>query len=423
MNATHGNGTDFSGDEIDLLVVGGGPGGATLAALVARAGFKVTVFDRLPFPRFHVGESLLPIDLPLFERLGVDVKGPGFLLKGGADFHDEARGLHSSFSFSKGLPGTQEHAYQVRRADFDHQLLQIAERDGAKLEMGERVRSFSEVEGGLAVLTDSGRAFKTRYLVDATGQDAWLARQNRTLETIKDFGRAAVFGHHGELDNKLWGDLAENGHIRIMIVKDGWAWVIPLPDRQVSIGLVSRLPGLAPEALTEFIAASPMLSKLTATGRRMNDPTMYRNFSYRNTRARGPRWCCIGDAGMFLDPVFSTGVSLAMLGAERLADLLVEALPAGREAGSDFAKPIADHMHRAYVSFASLIWSFYNTNLVDNFFFAKNPRPDIRAGIVTLLSGDAWRADNPFQEMLLNSDRRRFDPTIANKATDAVAPV
>jgi flavin-dependent dehydrogenase len=419
MNATQDSGTN----ETDLLVVGGGPGGSTLAALVARAGFKVTVFDRLPFPRFHVGESLLPIDLPLFERLGVDVKGEGFLFKGGADFHDEARGLHSSFSFKDGLPGTQTHAYQVKRADFDHQLLQIAQRDGARLEMGERVRSFTEVEGGLQVVTDSGRSFRTRYLVDATGQDAWLGRQNRTIETIKEFGRAAVFGHHGDLDEKLWGQLAENGHIRILMVRDGWSWTIPLPNRQVSIGLVSRLPGLQPEALTEFIAASPMLSRLCGSGRPMNDPTMYRNFSYRNTRARGPRWACIGDAGMFLDPVFSTGVSLAMLGAEKLADLLVAALPAGGEAGADFAKPISDHMHRAYVSFASLIWSFYNTNLVDNFFFAKNPRPDIRAGIVTLLSGDAWRNDNAFQEMLLGSDRRRFDPTIPNKATDMMAPV
>ena len=407
--------------DTDLLVVGGGPGGSTLAALVARAGFKVKVLDRVPFPRFHVGESLLPIDLPLFERLGVDVQGPGFLFKGGADFYDEARGLHSSFSFANGLPGTQDHAYQVRRQDFDHQLLQIAERDGAQLEMGERVRTFSEVQGGLEVVTESGRSFKTRYLVDATGQDAWLARQNRTLETIKDFGRAAVFGHHGELDEKLWGELTENGHIRILMVPDGWSWTIPLPNRQVSIGLVSRLPGLTPQALIDFIAASPMLSRLTGSGRRLNEPTMFRNFSYRNTRPRGARWCCIGDAGLFLDPVFSTGVSLAMLGAERLADLLVDALPRGSEGGAEFAKPISDHMYRAYLSFASLIWSFYNTNLVDNFFFAQDPRPDIRAGIVTLLSGDAWRTDNPFQEMLLNSERRRFDPTVPNDPATAAA--
>lgn len=400
----------MTGCRCTVLIVGAGPGGSTLATLLARAGVDVVVLDRTTFPRFHIGESLLPCDLGLFARLGVDVTTPAFLWKGGAEFHDEASGRVREYLFRDGLPGTPAHAYQVHRAAFDAQLLDLAVAAGARLHAGTRARDLDVADDGVTVTTESGERYRAEYVVDATGQDAWLARRNRTVDTIKSFGAAAVFGHWEGLADDAWAELTRTGSIRVLMLEGGWGWVIPLSGRTVSIGVVQRGQGITPASLIEHVAASPMLRRLLAGAHPVREPTVFRNFSYRNERSSGPRWSCLGDAGVFLDPVFSSGVSLAMLGAERLADELVPALATGRQADPELVRPASDHMRRAYVTFASLIWSFYNTSIVENLFFAEQPDPEMRAGLITTLAGDVWRNDNLFQDRLLASERRRFDP-------------
>jgi hypothetical protein len=144
-----------------------------------------------------------------------------------------------------------------------------------------------------------------------------------------------------------------------------------------------------------------------------------RNFSYRNARSRGPRWSCAGDASLFLDPVFSSGVSLAMLGGEQTAELLSGALREGREDDPALMAPVAEKMRTAYVSFASLIGAFYKTRIVENLFFAPNPHPALRSGLISILAGDVWRDDNRFQRMLVGSSKRRIDPTVTSAGGSA----
>jgi flavin-dependent dehydrogenase len=394
----------------DVLIIGAGPGGATAAALLARHGVSVAVLDKDEFPRFHIGESLLPCDLALFDRLGLDMKALGFLYKGGAEFFDERTGDHAVYLFNEGLPGTPGHAFQVERARFDKAVLDAAIAAGAQFRAGVRVSQIDPDPSGVTVQTSAG-PMRARYVIDATGQDALLAHREKSLRRIEDFGLAAVFRHFDALSDEVWNELAHEGqgNIRVLIVAEGWVWVIPLAGKRVSVGVVSRQRGISNELFEQTYAASPMLQRLTR-GCPKSDLRIIRNFSYRNLKTRGARWACLGDAALFLDPVFSSGVSLAMLGGERFADILAVALREGREDDPELTRPVSEYMAVAYTTFGSLVGAFYQTKIVENIFFAKDPEPGIKQGLISTLAGDVWRDDNEFQKMLLSSKRRRFEP-------------
>lgn len=385
----------------DVVIVGAGPAGSTAANLLARAGVRVLVLEKDPFPRFHIGESLLPIDLPIFARLGVEMDRARYQFKQGAEFIDERTGEFAFFSFADGLPGTPSHAWQVERAVFDHMLADLAVAQGATITFGERVTAIDVDDAGARVTTDRG-AYAARFVIDATGQDALLAKRDRTIAPLHELGRAAVFCHFHGLSPAVRAELAEQGNIKVVIVEDGWHWLIPLTDGRLSVGLVKWRGKVDDEAFEAAVAGSPLIQRLTAGAARTPTQAL-RNWSYKNTRPSGPRWACVGDACAFLDPVFSSGVSLAMLGAERTADVLVPALAAGTEGAADLLAPVHATMQVAYDSFEQLIRRFYHTRMVSHLFFAPRPDPMLRKGLISMLAGDIWRSDNPFQDMLRSS--------------------
>ncbi len=390
----------------DVVVLGGGPSGSTAANLLAAGGARVLVLEKAIFPRFHVGESLLPCDLQVFERLGVELRGePQHLYKHGAVFYDEARGSRAAYPFADALAGTADHAYQVERASFDHMLLERAGAVGAEVREGETVIDVELGENGVWVRTERER-YRGRYLIDATGQDSFLARRHRTRQRIDDFGLAAVFRHYIDLRSSVAEELAATG---IFFVDDGWLWAIPLGGGRLSVGLVTRKKGIADDWLDAEIARSPELSRWLEGARPETPHYRAGAFSFHNQRPHGRRWACVGDAACFLDPVFSSGVSFGMLGAAHAVDDLLPALRSEREGDPALMEAHAAHMNHGYSVFATLILSLYQRRLLPGLFFTVDQDPELRRGLTSVLAGDVWRDDNPFQQRLWASVRRRYE--------------
>ena len=393
----------------DVVIIGAGPAGTSAANLLAHDGHDVLVLDKDEFPRFHIGESLLPCDLPVFERLGVEIDPARYLRKAGATFLDESATEEATFHFADGLPGTRDHAWQVERARFDRELADAAAARGAELRFGVHVREVEWSADHVEVRLGDGERIPARHVIDATGQHALLARRMRTMVPIRGFGVVADFAHFHDLTEEARDELEREGNILIFLRDQGWAWGIPLGDGRLSVGFVSRekVSGSPAERFAACVESSPRLRRLTA-GASQSAPERIGNYAFLNRAAYGARYACLGDAAAFLDPVFSSGVSLAMVAAESLADILGPALREGRE---DDPELLGDHKARleyAYEAFGTLIRSFYQHGLARNLLLHQDPDPEMLGGLVSMLAGDVWREDNLFQEILLASQRRRW---------------
>ncbi len=385
----------------DVIVVGAGPAGSTAAALLAGRGFDVLVLEKDEFPRFHIGESLLPAGLTVLNDLGIEPDHDAFMFKRGAQFLRESTGLLSSFDFSDALGGPPRHAWHVERASFDTMLRDKASGRGALVRHGVSVIDMQVDAESASVQTSYGTE-RARFIVDASGQDRFVAKLRQATVPYSQFGKAAAFAHFSGLSDEALEVIGPGSDIRIMMVEGGWLWVIHLPGRRLSVGLVSKKPGLTGHALQREIAVSPLLRCLTH-GTEATAPQLVSGFSYRNDAKSGPRYACIGDAACFLDPVFSSGVSLALLGADGLVQQLAPALDKGSEANAELYREESAKMDEGYRAFALLIYRFYNTRLVDNVVLNSPAEGELRASITSMLAGDVWREGNRFRDMLFRS--------------------
>jgi len=309
-------------NKCDVLVIGGGPAGSTAAALLASKGHRVTLIEKARHPRFHIGESLLPANLPLLEKLGVadQVKAIG-MEKWGAEFVSPWHDHKQEFQFANAWDKSMPYAYQVERAAFDEILIRNADLKGAEVIEGCRVENVAflpDAQGAMVqTRADDGAAttWHARFVVDASGRDTLLGNQLKAKVRNEKHNSTALYAHFkGAIRNKGQAE----GNITIFWFEHGWFWFIPLQDGKTSIGAVTwpyylktRTKPL-PEFLLDTIALCPQLKACLADAEIISDVQATGNYSYQCDRTHGEGYILLGDAFTFIDPVFSSGVMLAM---------------------------------------------------------------------------------------------------------------
>jgi len=389
--------SEVPGGECDVLVVGGGPAGSTIAAALAQRGRDVVVLEKAQHPRFHIGESLLPANLPLFEQMGIaeDVHRIG-LFKPGAEFVSDRYQKSNLFFFETASHLIASHSYHVRRATFDQLLFENCRRHRARTFENTRVTEVSFPPGERAVVSARGAdgavsVWRPRFVVDATGRDTLLASQLGLKTANKRNNSAAVFGHFSGVPRRAG---AAEGVITIHLVEDGWFWMIPLPDGLMSVGLVGG-PGLfkkrgsgiedlfwsrvkASPSVSERMAGAVLTAPLATTG----------NYSYTAQRSAGERYLMIGDAFTFIDPIFSSGVMIAMttglLGAEA-----IDAFLANERRGQRALRRLERQVRRAT---GLLAWIIYRINdpVLRYLLMHPNNRFRLRDGLLSVLAGEIF---------------------------------
>lgn len=320
----------MSGEMYDVAIIGGGPAGSTAAALLARAGRRVVVLERDKFPRFHIGESLLPFSMQAFTRLGLHEKfaKAGFMEKFGGEMFGACGGDGVKFYFEDGFRSQTDRSYQVTRADFDKLLLDHAAESGVEVreETGVEKVEFSKER---ATVTLSSEEIHARYVIDASGRNSILGAKFRLKKNYEHLQKVSIFAHY---DGMTRAEGRDGTLTRMVRAIDRWFWVIPLSANRTSVGVVLdgaafKKSGLGPEEfLEQALAEQPLLMQTMRDAERVTPVRSAADFSYRSTRLTGDRWMLAGDAAGFIDPVFSSGVFLAVLAGEQAADVLHEVL-------------------------------------------------------------------------------------------------
>ena len=386
-------------NQYDVIIAGSGPAGSTASTLLAQQGHRVLMIERDQHPRFHIGESLLPLGEPILKRLGINCNCADFLPKNGAEFIDEKSGKKIRFALA-----SDHQPHQVERAKFDLMMLENAQRHGVIVHQGEAVKNI-EIAGTEVTVGSDKSIYKARYLIDASGRSAIMGRRFKSITRLKNLGRFALFAHYKNALSKHAKLLYESGDIQVLIVDIGWIWIIPLVGNRLSIGLVVNhsveLKDNVPTLFDQYVKASPILTQLLNAATQERPVHAEADFSYCNNTRFGQRFVCCGDAAGFLDPVFSSGVFMAITSAQRAADTISLALTENREADPDLqVKNDAEYLV-GFNSMLLFVERFYNYDLVGRLLFESQRNHVVKQNIMGLLAGDLWSGENQFQNNLL----------------------
>jgi flavin-dependent dehydrogenase len=407
-------------DRYDVLVVGGGPAGTTFAQLMARRGHDVLLVERARHPRFCVGESLLPATLRTWRELGLveRFEKAGFLRKYGAYFCFEDGRRPEYFHFADASRAVGEHAYEVPRAAFDQLLWEAALEAGVNGVDGTSVRDVifdgSRATGAELRLPDgSDVRVGARLVADCSGRSTLLGRKLGTRERDPRLDKVALYCHYDDVIRSTGRDA---GTIAIIATPFGWMWLIPFTGGAASVGALvdgpwfgeRRKAGVRDEAIWgEILAGVPAVSRRLAGAVRTRPVEASADFQYRVRRLAGDGWVAIGDAGAFLDPVFSSGVHLAVTGARRAGRAAATALAGGRlPRARDFAR-YARRTRASLWVYSRFITSWYDPAFRQVFMRPPRGRAGVewlKREVISVLAGaesPAWRALPPIEVLRL----------------------
>ena len=383
----------------DILVIGGGPAGSTFANLAVQRGWNVALLEKDEHPRFHIGESLLPMTMPIIDKLGLrsNLEKIG-VRKNGADFTTFRRGAyHHTYAFARALGDSPDHAFQVRRSEFDHMLYEKCRDVGVEMHDTTTVTKVESLGNGAhrvtAVNADGVESvWEPRFLVDASGRDTFLSGSNGWKQRNPQHASAAVFAHYRGVKRR--SDDCE-GDISIYWFEHGWVWMIPLRDDVMSVGAVCDPEYIKQrrESLDEFLLKT--VNSMVGPRSRMRDAVQDRpaqatgNYSYLSDRTMGTGFLMIGDAYAFIDPVFSSGVHLAMSSAARSIGVADAWLSGDARA---YRKACKEYEKKTRAGIDAFAWFIYRFRTPTMSYLFSNPRDSFRMveGVVSMLAGDVF---------------------------------
>ncbi|MEO2088243.1 MAG: NAD(P)/FAD-dependent oxidoreductase [Gemmataceae bacterium] len=384
----------------DVIVIGGGPSGSAVSTLLAQRGHKVELFERDHFPRFHIGESLIPYTYHVIHRLGLldTMKQSGFTKKYSVQFINENGKLSEPFYFDQHDEHERSQTWQVRRSEFDHLLMTNAKKHGVNVHEGARVLEVlfeGDKAVGVRVKPEDGpeRVVKAKVVVDASGQSSLLIDRLNLREWDPYLKKAAVWTYW----KGAYRDEGKNGGATLVMStagRKGWFWYIPLHDDILSVGVVADynylFNGDRPKDLEklyfEEVDRCPGLQPRLANATRCDIFRAQKEYSYRAKQVAGNGWCLVGDAFGFLDPLYSSGVLLALKSASMASDAIHAAIQA-----NDTSEKMLRAWEKEFVTgmdrMRRLVCAFY-----DGLNFGKLVRrnPDKKGLITDVLIGNLF---------------------------------
>lgn len=382
----------------DVLIVGGGPGASTLGALLARQGVDVGLVEKETFPRFKIGESLLPCSMDVFRESGVfDKLDAGkYIRKFGAKFICHKRNEQIYFDFSDNGSFSKSMAFEVERAEFDSDLLEHASECGVTVYQPETVTEMRFGEGFAEVITDR-QTFRARYVADASGRAALLGNKMHMRQANTDLNNVAVFAHFQGV--KREPGRREGDIIIGLLPNHAWSWTIPFKGNKTSVGVVTNAKFVDKERVLEdyiekSIRCSPLFEELMEKAERVTDVMVLSNWSHTCERFFGDRWIAVGDAAAFLDPIFSSGVHVSVSSALMVSRVLSRALKSDASLSEPALGPAYEKdLRRGVKRFHNLIRLFYDTDFVGDMQTILQ-RPHTRRAFTAAVAGDVWDEDN-----------------------------
>ncbi len=383
----------------DIGIIGGGPGGSTLASYLRQKGYDVALFEKEAFPRFRIGESLLPCSMQILKETGVysKIDSGKYIRKFGARFIDHRTNETILFNFGDSPFEDHRMAFEVERSKFDADLLEHTKELGTHVYQPVRVDDIEEKDDHILVKTDQ-ETFRVKYLADASGRIAVIGNKKKMRQPNTDLiNNIGIFSHYTGVKRD---EGIRAGDIIISVLPNqAWAWTIPFACGKTSVGIVTNSKLIPKETnfeqyLTTMLDSTPVFRDMMKDAVRVADVQAYSNYSHTCESMIGNRWLQVGDAAAFLDPIFSSGAHVSMYTAKLASDVIDRAMQTNSSIlEKDLGGAYQDTVRKGVTRFHKLIRLFYDTD------FVKDTKKILslklsRDAFTSAVAGDVWNDDN-----------------------------